>query len=97
MMHQSCPAVRFRRDSQPSIHLPNSVNSSLKMGSPGRRRRAASANHSAVGRPTFVERCKNKLGGGHRRVWQSSGKNVDVDVVVVVDFIAALFVGADKY
>ena len=46
MMHQSCPATRFRRDSHPSIHLPNSVNSSLKMGSPGRSSRAASANHS---------------------------------------------------
>jgi hypothetical protein len=36
MTHQSCPAVRRLRDSQPSIHLPRDVNlPGMKIGGPG--------------------------------------------------------------
>lgn len=62
MMHQSCPATRFLRDSHPSIHFPYSVNSSLKIGSPGSSSRSASPNHS--GRSRSI--------GFHRKQMQSN-------------------------
>ena len=57
IMAQSCPGVRLRRLSQPSIHLPRSVYLSvMKIPRPGLMRFSFSAKKSSVAYSTFSER-----------------------------------------
>src|SRR5436190_10889301 len=52
--HQSCPGVRRRRDSQPSIHLPRSVYlSAMKIPRPGFSRFSFSAKNSSFAISAF--------------------------------------------
>lgn len=53
-MHQSWPGIRLRRVSQPSIHLPWSVNlSAIKIGSVSLSKFSAAANQSSLANKTF--------------------------------------------